>query len=182
MTIYTKRGDRGKTDLFSGERVQKTNERIEAYGAVDELNSSLGVARSFLEEECEDVSEIILQLQSHLHMICANLANTSSDEDRPEITEEHLESMEDQIDELEESLPPLTNFILAGGVPGGSHLHEARTICRRAERRAVQAAENHVISGGVIKYLNRLSDLLFVMARTVNHRNDQSEKEPDYSL
>jgi cob(I)alamin adenosyltransferase len=180
-TVYTGRGDEGDTDLFSGERVPKTNKRIEAYGSVDELNSVIGVATSFLENQHDDLEQELEAVQNHLHVICANLANTEEDTDRPSIGADDVEWMEDVIDRLEDDLPDLTSFILPGGVRAASHLHHGRSVCRRAERRVLKALES---DDGIeelnLKYLNRLSDLLFTLARTVNHRHNHPEKTPDY--
>jgi len=179
--LYTRRGDEGKTDLFSGERVSKVDPRIEAYGTVDELNSVLGMANSFLENQHEDFEQLILEVQNDLHIISANLANTKQDTDRPEITEDRIERMERDIDGLDEELPSLTSFILPGGVRAASHLHHARTVSRRAERRTVEALEADAnISLINIQYLNRLSDFLFILARAVNHRHNHKEETPTY--
>lgn len=181
-TVYTGRGDEGDTDLFSGERVAKTNPRIEAYGSVDELNSVVGVACSFLENQHDDLEEHLITVQNHLHVICANLANTEPEDDQPAIGDEDVDWMEQLIDDLEETLPKLTSFILPGGVRAASHLHHARSVCRRAERRVQQAIESaeEPINLTNLKYLNRLSDLLFTLARSVNHRHNHPERSPDY--
>lgn len=179
MSLYTKRGDEGDTDLFSGERVSKVHPLIEAYGTVDELNSLLGLAESLLPEEDTDLAEGIIEVQNHLHIICANLADRQP-EDRPEIQEHHVERLEAHIDELEEDLPPLRSFILPGGCPAGAQFHHARAVCRRAERTVIRAAEVEEVDGEIIRYLNRLSDLLFVLARSINHRQKQTERSPSY--
>ncbi len=179
MTLYTKRGDEGNTDLFSGERVSKTHPRIEAYGTVDELNSHLGMAESLLEDGEEDLASCVEEVQNHLHIICANLADREP-EDRPEIRDEHVQRLESHIDGLEEELPSLTAFILPGGCPAGAAFHQARAVCRRAERTVVRAAESEQVDGSVIRYVNRLSDLLFVLARSVNHRREEPERSPSY--
>lgn len=180
-SLYTRRGDEGKTDLFSGERVSKVDPRIEAYGTVDELNSVLGMANSFLENQHQDFEELILEVQNDLHIISANLANTKEDSDRPSITQERIDRMEHDIDGLDEEVPSLTSFILPGGVRAASHLHHARTVSRRAERRTVEALEAEAtISMNNIRYLNRLSDFLFVLARAVNDRHNHKEETPKY--
>ncbi|MFB6355528.1 MAG: cob(I)yrinic acid a,c-diamide adenosyltransferase [bacterium] len=181
MSIYTGRGDKGQTDLFSGERVSKTNYRIEAYGTVDELNSLIGVAISFLENQ-DKIDEISREIQNHLHIICASLANTNRSEDQPEIKQENIEWLEDTVDELEESLPDLQSFILPGGSKAGSHFHLARSVCRRAERRTVivQNQDEDNFNPKVVKYLNRLSDALFVMGRSINHEQGEKENSPSY--
>ena len=179
MSVYTGRGDQGQTDLFSGERVSKTNSRIEAYGCVDELNTQIGVVLSHLGDQ-EDLTEDLESVQNKLHVICANLANTESEPDRPEIDQDDIEELENRIDELNEDLPPLKAFILPGGSPAGSFLHHARSVGRRAERRVVEINEEDEISSEIVKYLNRLSDYLFVAARAINHRLDQPEMNPSY--
>lgn len=179
MSLYTKRGDEGNTDLFSGERVSKAHPLIEAYGTVDELNSLLGLAESRLPEGGDDLTEGTLEVQNHLHIICAHLADRRP-EDRPGIQQHHVERLEALIDELEEDLPPLRSFVLPGGCPAGAGFHHARAVCRRAERTVIRAAEGEEVDGDIIRYLNRLSDLLFVMARTVNHRRGETERPPSY--
>lgn len=182
MPIYTKRGDGGQTDLFSGERVSKTDPRIEAYGTVDELNCVVGLASSKLMDVEEDVTEVLRTIQNHLHVICANLANTREDPERPSIGDDHIENLEDSIDRLQEELPTLQSFLLPGGTETGARLHVARSVCRRAERRVIGAVEHGEveIDPGNVRYLNRLSDLLFVLARTVNVRAGEPEPSPQY--
>ncbi len=181
MSVYTKRGDRGETDLFSGERVSKSAPRIESYGSVDELNSLIGVTLSHLKSE-GDLHGNLRKIQNNLHVICANLANREPDPDRPEVKEGDVNWMEDQIDGLSEELPNLTKFILPGGSQPGSFLHYARSVCRRAERRVIEADRSEEISGNVIKYLNRLSDYLFVAARWINHQHESEEINPTYKM
>lgn len=180
MTVYTKRGDEGNTDLFSGERVSKSDTRIEAYGAVDELNSLLGMAISTLNDDESDQESFLVTVQNHLHTICASLANSETDKGDPDITPDHVEFLEDRIDELEEELPKLQAFILPGGSEPGSTLHYARSVCRRAERSVIRAHEEHQVNPHLIKYINRLSDSLFVEARLVNHRRSETEANPSY--
>lgn len=183
-SIYTRRGDEGQTDLFSGERVPKTDARIEAYGTVDELNTVVGLATSHLHgESMEDLEDILTTIQNHLHGICADLANTRSHEtDAPRIEATHVEELEDRIDRLQEDLEPLTRFILPGGDPHAARLHHARSVCRRAERRLVEAweQEDQDMNPDNLSYLNRLSDLLFVMARVANHRQGRAERHVRY--
>jgi len=179
MKIYTKTGDRGRTGLWGGGRVSKADPRIEAYGTVDELNAALGVVAAQLDEV--PLLKIIEEIQNELHIICADLAAADlSDEKIPRIQAEHVERLEKLCDELAEELPPLERFVLPGGTPAGALLHWARTVCRRAERRAVALAEREEINPQVIRYLNRLSDLLFLMARLINHRAGATESHPRY--
>lgn len=171
MKIYTRRGDRGETGLFGGQRVSKASRRVAAYGTVDEANSHLGVALSLLPDS--PLRPLILSLQEQLFALGADLAtppHPSKGQGRvPRIGDEHVSLLEKHIDDLEESLPPLKTFILPGGHPAAAHLHVARAVCRRAERLAVAARkEGETISDAVLSYLNRLSDLLFVLARAVN--------------
>ncbi|MEX0779472.1 MAG: cob(I)yrinic acid a,c-diamide adenosyltransferase [Balneolales bacterium] len=167
MKIYTKTGDTGETSLFGGQRVSKTNVRIEACGQVDELNSTLGLARSFHPTK---VNETLLQrLQNELFVLGADLATPPSRETKIErINEAHITFLESQIDALQEELQPLQFFILPGGTSAASTLHLSRTVCRRAERACIHCAETEDINNDAVIYLNRLSDLLFVMTRYEN--------------
>lgn len=174
MKIYTKTGDTGETSLFSGGRVLKSSIRIETYGTADELNSSIGLARSLgLTEHCENMA---IQIQNDLFVLGADLATPASGKiaiDR--INSVHISQLEQFIDETDAQLEPLKFFILPVGTPGASALHVARTVCRRAERICIKAKETEEISDDVIIYLNRLSDLLFVMARFENAQSDIPE-------
>lgn len=180
MKIYTKRGDKGRTDLFSGERVGKTNLLIEAYGTVDELNAILGVAESNLPAQFSDLKSGLIRIQDHLHIICARLANTTPKSEHPTISEEHIQWLEERCDFFTEQTPKLKHFILPGGHPAAASLHQARTVCRRAERRVIAAAEKYDVDNKIITYLNRLSDLLFLYARFVNHKTGTTEQKPKY--
>lgn len=171
MKIYTRTGDDGQTGLIGGQRVSKDSLRIEAYGTLDELSAVLGLACA--EGLDAQAIEWIQAAQRHLFEMGAELANPSVGQPSPEegsdaSSETEIGEMETWIDRLERSLPPLRNFILPGGTAAAARLHVARTICRRAERRVVTLAENIAISPRHIRYLNRLSDLLFVMARAAN--------------
>lgn len=177
MPIYTKRGDKGKTDLHSGERVTKSSARIEALGTLDELNSVVGKAISVLDEP--DIEEFLVEVQEHLHICQTDVANVGS-EKHPRIAEEQTHWLEEIVDRLEEELPELRKFILQGGIPPASELYHARAVCRRAERRLVELASKEEVNEGVLKYVNRLSDFLFVLARTANHRQDVEERHPSY--
>lgn len=169
--IYTRTGDDGTTSLFGGERVGKGNPRIEAYGTVDETNSTIGVARSHLRGEPgeEQLDPVLSELQEELFVLGADLATpVDAKPIVPRVKEEHVADLETRIDRFEEDLPELKQFILPGGAPAGASLHSARTICRRAERQIVQASASSPINEEAIAYLNRLSDLLFVLARWAN--------------
>ncbi|SEO67703.1 cob(I)alamin adenosyltransferase [Halogranum amylolyticum] len=177
MTIYTGRGDAGATDLRDMSRVSKTNPRIEAYGTVDEVNALVGTVRP---TGYDDVDEQLTGIQNRLHVVQADLANPSPDEDDPQIREEHVDELEDWIDEADEELDPLQSFILPGGSGAGAKLHHARAVSRRAERRVVALAAEESINELTVAYLNRLSDALFTLARLVNKRDGQREDTPTY--
>lgn len=172
MKIYTKAGDDGDTGLFAGPRVPKCNSRVEAYGTVDELNAALAAAVLQLEEA--ELKAQVVSIQHELFSVGAELATPQPAAHGLQfVTEGVISRLERMIDAFEEELPALDRFILPGGTPGAVALHLARTICRRAERRVVQLVLElgGEIAPELIKYLNRLSDLLFVMARVANHRS-----------
>lgn len=175
MKIYTKKGDSGDTSLFGGKRVSKSTERIEAYGTVDELNSFVGLAASY--DLSEKGTEYLRKVQELLLVLGADLATPPSSETRiARIAESDIEFLEDAIDEMEEDLETLKNFILPGGAQSGATLHVARTVCRRAERAAVACQKTDKISDETIKFLNRLSDFLFVVARYENKHQGVREE------
>ena len=171
MKIYTRTGDKGSTGLFGGNRVNKDHLRIEAYGTVDETNSIIGLGRSFLPDEGHSEIEAMLhRIQSELFVLGADLATPlSAKVSVPRIEAAQIERLENHIDELEADLPPLKHFILPGGTQAASAIHAARTVCRRAERRTVSLQQADELNEHAAVYLNRLSDLLFVMARWLNH-------------
>ena len=180
MKIYTRTGDEGETGLLGDQRVSKASPRIEAYGAVDELNAALGVVVSQLSDDAE-MKRMIEKIQNELHIACADLsAPDLASEKIPRIQAEHVAELEKLCDEIDERLPPLGKFILPGGTPAGALLHWTRTVARRAERRAVKLASHEEINLEVVKYLNRLSDLLFLMARWANQQAEQPEIHPRY--
>jgi len=172
--IYTRRGDDGTTGLFGGPRVRKDDLRVAAYGEVDELNSSLGVAREeLLAPAQQDILAIVDALQSELFTLGAELATPDAAQaprEVPRIRAEMVARMERDIDRLTAELPEMRQFILPGGSRAGAALHLCRTVCRRAERKVVQLARSETVSGDALAYLNRLSDLLFVLARAANLR------------
>jgi cob(I)alamin adenosyltransferase len=179
MKIYTRTGDAGETALFGGGRVSKDHPRVEAYGDVDELNAALGMARSV--EMMPRVDEVLAPVQRDLFAIGALLATPDLEKmrqqlDKARIDDERVAELERAIDDGERELEPLRSFILPGGTPKSAALHVARTVCRRAERRVI-ALEHHEIEIPpiVVKYLNRLSDLLFVLARVANRRAGAAE-------
>lgn len=165
--IYTKTGDKGTTSLIGGTKVSKSHLRIEAYGTVDELNSYTGLCRDQLTDE--NSRAILQEIQDRLFTIGSSLACDPDKEPKmkiPDLKEEDISLLEKEMDTMNETLPPMKNFILPGGHVVVSHLHVARCICRRAERCCVRLeAENLEVDPIVIKYLNRLSDYLFVLAR-----------------
>ena len=170
MKIYTKTGDAGETSLFGGVRVRKCDPRVAAYGDVDELNAELGLARASGADA--DIDKELLQLQRDLFALGAQLADPSekisSHVSKAVLGDDDVVRLEELIDTLEAGLPPLRHFILAGGSACGAALHVARAVCRRAERGMV--ALEPAVDPLLLTYINRLSDLLFVLARTVNHR------------
>ena len=168
MKIYTKTGDAGETGLFGGPRVRKDHARIEAFGTVDELNSELGIVRAQPAAAAFDV--LLRRVQCELFDLGAQLATPDPAEER--ITARHVDAFEAEIDRLEAELEPLKCFILPAGTPLAAALHVARTVCRRSERRVVTLAAQPgtTIPANAIEYLNRLGDLLFVMARVANRR------------
>ena len=177
MKIYTRTGDSGETALFDNRRVSKADPRVDAYGEVDELNAWLGLVRSGCAEA--DIDEALVHIQRDLFAVGAQLADPSEKlagrVTKAFISDADVERLETLIDTLERELPPLTRFILAGGAAPGAALHVARTVCRRAERRIVALSPAPDLL--IVRYINRLSDLLFVLARVVNHRAGQPETE-----
>lgn len=170
MKIYTKTGDDGHTGLFGGERVLKDDQRVEAYGSVDETNASLGVARAA--GLSPDVDATLERIQAQLFVLGAELATPADHRSRlrlPLLDGADVTALEHDIDRLEAGLPPLTSFVLPAGTAAASALHHARTVCRRAERRVVAIQGPAGLRSEIVIYLNRLSDLLFVMARHENH-------------
>ncbi len=168
MKIYTKTGDEGHTSLLGGARVSKHDARIEAIGAIDELNAALGVVRTSPVDR--DLDALLERVQHDLFAIGAELADADAGKNRASVVGlPEIEQLESTIDRLEAGLPALTNFILPGGSAAGAMLHLARTVCRRAERRVVGLSHSDThLPSHVVVYLNRLSDLLFVAARSVN--------------
>jgi cob(I)alamin adenosyltransferase len=176
MKIYTKTGDGGQTGLFGGPRVPKDNQRIEAYGTVDELNAAIGTVRAA--SPPAKIDEVLSRVQHELFVVGAQLATPEPQKKGvPMIGAGHIAAAEHDIDRLEERLPPLKEFILPGGTQVAAQIHLARGICRRAERRVVSLADRSPdsISPELLAYLNRLGDLLFVLARAANQYAGRSE-------
>jgi cob(I)alamin adenosyltransferase len=180
VKIYTRTGDTGETSLFDGTRARKDDARVDAYGEIDELNAWLGLVRASPQLSLDAALEgELVQMQRDLFALGAQLADPA-DKLAPRVTkavigEPDVLRLEQLIDRLETELAPLRRFILAGGTPAGAALHVARTVCRRAERRMV--ALDPPIDPVLLRYVNRLSDLLFVLARVVNHRGGIPETE-----
>ena len=178
MKVYTRRGDKGETDLAGGGRVPKDALRVEAYGAVDELNAALGLA---VLDSSPELHPLMEQIQRQLFEIGAVLA--TSPESRSSVLassgviEEDVEALERAIDQAEQDLPPLQNFVLPGGCRAAAALHVTRTVCRRAERSVVSLDREEPIGGPTLRYLNRLSDLMFTWARWENTRSGAGDVE-----
>jgi cob(I)alamin adenosyltransferase len=170
--VYTRTGDKGETSLVGGRRVSKASVRVEAYGDVDELNSVLGIVR--LEAKDGEIKEIITEIQNDLFIIGADLASPPEIQ-VPRINKERIKELEKIIDRFLGELEPLKEFILPSGRGGGPYLHLARTVSRRTERRIVKLMEEAEVNENLLAYLNRLSDLLFVMARIENKRGNFEE-------
>ncbi len=175
--LYTRSGDAGTTALFGGGRVPKDSARVEAYGSVDELNSTLGVAVAFVEQE--DLRRALADVQNELFNIGSELASETgkASEAGHMFTDEEgkVVSLEGLIDLYDAKLEPLRTFILPSGSPGGAMLHLCRTVCRRAERAVVRLSREEQVNPAVLTYLNRLSDLLFVLARHANKEDGAEE-------
>jgi cob(I)alamin adenosyltransferase len=170
--VYTRTGDKGRTSLVDGTRVSKASARVEAYGDVDELNSVLGIVRA--EAQDDEIKEIITEIQNDLFIIGADLASPPHIQ-VPRMKKERIGELEKIIDRFLLELEPLKEFILPSGRGGGPYLHLARAVSRRAERRIVKLIEEEEINENVLAYMNRLSDLLFVMARIENKRGNFEE-------
>ncbi len=176
MKIYTKTGDQGETSLWGGGRVKKFDPRVSAYGTLDEANSTIGAALSFLPTSENEVLVQLTRVQNELFQVGAELATAQGKKNScPFVTDAQIAHLEQEIDAMEKTLDPLQNFILPSGSNTGSMLHLARTIVRRAERECVHLSMDQALRPEVVQYLNRLSDYLFVMARYVNCRLGKPE-------
>lgn len=173
MKIYTRTGDAGETALFGGGRVSKDHHRVAAYGTLDELNAAVGLAVARVGDE--DISRTLRSLQHDLFALGAILATPPRDDGTPHphvppMPRSRIDDMEGWMDRAQDELEPLTQFVLPGGTDGAAALHMARTICRRAERAVVHLATLEPVDDDLVPFLNRLSDLLFTLARLENHR------------
>jgi len=173
VKIYTKTGDSGETGLFGGGRVPKDHLRVRAYGEVDELNAALGFAATLDPAAFE--SSLLQAIQRDLFTLGAELATPDQGKPREVLDAEHVGALEKVIDRHETRLTPLKNFILPGGAPKAAAFHVARTVCRRAERAVVSLNRDQPVNQSIIHYLNRLSDLLFVLARAVNAQTGHAD-------
>ena len=170
MKIYTKTGDDGTTGLQGGKRVSKSSPRILAYGAIDEINAHIGFILS--NKIDDDLNKILTKIQNHLLVAGSDLSDLEMNSDKNRVSPEMVEYLEKTIDQLENTLSPITNFILPGGHPIASLAHVTRTITRKAEILIISLSKQEKINENCLKYFNRLSDLLFVIARTINKRNE----------
>jgi cob(I)alamin adenosyltransferase len=169
--IYTKSGDLGETGLFGGGRVGKDDPRVDAYGEVDELNAAIGVARSAgLEPDLDALAQAIQEQLFAVGSVLATPRGSKAESVIPRVESHWVAEMESAIDRFDGEIPPLRNFILPGGTAAAASLHQARTTCRRAERKVVPLSRAGAVEAEAVVYLNRLSDLLFTMARVSNHR------------
>jgi len=170
MKIYTKTGDDGNTGLQGNLRISKSHLRIISYGTIDEANAALGIVLANTLDE--DITKILTGIQNELFLVGADLSNPNLNDLKNRVTLEMVERLEQYIDKFESDLPPLTNFILPGGDNTAAQLHYVRTVVRRAETHVVKLSEKDEINSNCIKYLNRLSDLFFVMGRIINKRKN----------
>ena len=170
MKIYTKTGDDGNTGLQGDYRISKSHSRIMAYGTVDEANASIGIVLTNTLDD--DIRQVLTQIQNELFLLGSDLSNQNLNDLKNRISLESVEKLEEIIDKFELELSPITNFILPGGNVAAAQIHQVRTIVRRAETLVVKLSDKNEINLNCIKYLNRLSDLMFVMGRLINKRND----------
>ncbi|MER3483109.1 MAG: ATP:cob(I)alamin adenosyltransferase [Meiothermus sp.] len=180
MKIYTKTGDKGDTGLYGADRVGKDHPRVEAYGTVDEANSAIGVARAALSERHTDIQDDLEYLQNALFDLGADLATRfggSYEKNLARLDRDDVERLEALIDRYQEEAPVFTGFIHPGGHAASAALHLARTVMRRAERRVVELMRDEEVNPEALRYLNRLSDLLFTLARVVNKREGFAEEK-----
>ena len=173
MKIYTKTGDDGNTGLQGNYRISKSHPRIISYGTVDEANAALGVVLSNSLDD--DIRMILTEIQNDLFLVGADLSNPNLNDVKNRVSLDMIEKLERYIDKFESELPSLTNFILPGGDVSAAQLHYVRTVVRRAESQTVQLSEKDEINSNCIKYLNRLSDLFFVMGRLINKRKNKDD-------
>ncbi len=182
VRIYTRTGDAGTTGLVGGVRVKKNDVRIDTYGTLDELNCVLGIVQSLLPAEHE-LAPVLAMLQNDLFTVCAEIASLSENSKPvgiPTVQAGHVQHLEQTIDYFDKFLPAQHSFILPGGSPTAAFLHLSRTVCRRAERSLVTLGEQHAIRPELLVYVNRLSDVLYILARFANHKEQKQEHAPKY--
>lgn len=175
--VYTRRGDQGMTDLVGGIRISKTHPRLHAYGTIDELSSHLGLLVSLLPKDSEDLT-LLLRIQNNLFNIGTHLATDQSQTplySSAKLPEGETDLLEQQIDSILHSLPEAQGFVLPGGTTAAAQCHVCRTVCRRAERCILELMQTDIVSADVLKYVNRLSDYLFVLAKKINFNAGQDE-------
>jgi len=175
--LYTGTGDKGETSLYSGKRVSKESARVEAYGTVDELNSQIGAARSLLKDKASPLDQNLRDVQRDLFVLGGDLASDKTLSKVPRIGKEHVQRLEKIVESTFARLPKLTRFVLPNGGVTGSQLHVARAVCRRAERTVVALSKSEEVNPEIIRYLNRLSTLLFDLARLANKMDGIPEEE-----
>ena len=176
-TVYTRRGDQGMTDLVGGVRIKKSNIRLEAYGAIDELSSHLGLLLTMMAPDDDDRS-LVIRIQNDLFNIGTHLATDQSQTllyDSARLPEGETERLEQAIDRINDLLPGFQGFVLPGGTQAAAQCHVCRTVCRRAERRIDSLMETAVVGDDIVKFINRLSDYLFVLAKKINFNAGQDE-------
>ena len=173
MKIYTKTGDDGNTGLQGDFRIAKSHTRIMAYGVIDEANAALGVVLSHVLDS--DITNTLTEIQNDLFLVGSDLSNPNSNDVKNRVSLEMVQKLEEHIDKFESELSPLTNFILPGGDVAAAQLHHTRTIVRRAETQVVYLSEKDEINSNCVRYLNRLSDLFFVMGRLINKRKGKQD-------
>ena len=173
MKIYTKTGDDGNTGLQGDFRISKSHSRIMAYGTVDEANAAIGIVLTNTLDD--DIRQVLTQIQNELFLLGSDLSNQNLNDLKNRISLDRVEKLEEFIDKFELELSPITNFILPGGNVAAAQIHQVRTIVRRAETLVVKLSDKNEINSNCIKYLNRLSDLMFVMGRLINKRNDMED-------
>ena len=180
MKIYTKTGDKGQTSLLGGKRVPKDHNRIEAYGSTDELNSNIGLLRSYdvFNNELTEYKDELVTIQNLLFTLGSHLSAEKGDAEKfklPKITQDNIDALEQSIDKMNEALPPMTHFILPGGDLPSSQAHVCRSVCRRAERACIRLTDEVEIHPLIIPFLNRLSDYLFVLSRYIGLKMNTEE-------
>jgi cob(I)alamin adenosyltransferase len=180
--LYTRGGDAGETGLVGGARVRKDSQRIRTYGSFDELASHLGLAEALLPSSSRSERELLRRLQHELFTAMTELATPLSRAPTHTLAQRHVDRLEHDIDRLQVTTPPLTSFVLPGGTVGASELHVARTVARRAERELVALNQLEPVRPELLRWTNRLSDLLFALARAANHEAHEPETAPDYSV